>query len=541
MKTELSLRGKRVHVKTHYAPVLVERFRAIPGRLWHAEDKTWSFPLVRDVLCMVCDVLGLLPLFLPAELRAVMGPSPQSMLRRIESDGVSVDNWHFRTQPYAHQRRNLETLLNYRRWLLADEMGTGKSFVIACRLTSCFGPALILCPKSVMPGWLDQLYRHAGIVGYLDKDVKLHETYSPLIVNYEKIRDCTDLNSLHFRTVVFDEIHRLKSFTSKTAKVCRFLSERAEWVYGLSGTPAPNGLEDWFGVLSALDPHLLPVKTKGDFESRYCLMGTLPDSNIRVVRGYRNVEELHGYINAVTSRVTKAECLDLPDKVISPRYVSLHGEQARVYYGIRKEAVATIRSLRAEGKLTVKNALTEGLRLAQITGGFVPDDTGAMHALPEKAKAEALWEILEDLEGKQVVIWCAFVAEVHWIAEQLRTMLPPRTVSVLTGSVLSAQERQEQIERFTTGQAQYFIGTAATGGVGINGLEVCDTEVYYSRTWSLTDWLQSQDRLHRIGQKNKVTIIPIIATNTIDERIDLALERKQDLQEMMLTRPELIF
>ena len=83
-------------------------------------------------------------------------------------------------------------------------------------------------------------------------------------------------------------------------------------------------------VISAVDPTLLPVTTKTAFEARYCFKARIGGDGPWTIAGYRNVGELHGYINSISSRVTKKEALDLPDKVISTRYVEMESDQKRV-------------------------------------------------------------------------------------------------------------------------------------------------------------------------------------------------------------------
>jgi SNF2 family DNA or RNA helicase len=538
MKTELTLQNGRVYVRTPYASAVVDRFRLIPGRQFHGDTKAWSFPAVRDVLLMVCDAVGVLALFLPDDLKAIVKPEA---LAKVELDLSVLNGLEYVTRPYAHQKHNLARLLANKRWLLADEMGTGKSKAVVDRLIHGpeYLPCLILCPKTCIRNWLDQLATHGRMVALCDSAT----TTLPTVMNYERMlcQNGFEPRTLPFwRTLILDEVHRLKNYTAKTTRAVRELSKHAQYVYGLSGTPAPNGLEDWHGVLSVIDPELLPVKSRKEFRNRYCVMERLPDSFVRVVRGYRNVHELHGYINQITSRVTKAECLDLPPKIVAPRYVTLQGDQATIYRDLKKNAVTTLTSLKKTGQLTAKNILTEALRLLQITGGFVPDDDGVMHATQDNVKVDALRELLEEMEeDKQVVIWCAFREEVAYLEQWLQHETGA-TVATMTGAS-TTRERSDNLHAFKAGAARFFVATAPTGGVGINGLEVADTEIYFSRSWSLVDWLQSQDRLHRIGQKNKVTIIPLVALATIDERVNEALARKHDLQEMMLQAPESFF
>jgi SNF2 family DNA or RNA helicase len=571
MKSEITLKGDRLCVRTPYAPALVDRFRTIPGRLFDGTEKVWTFPAVKDVLLMVCDAVGQLPWMLSQELRDLGGKDNGFALEKVAVDLSVIDGHPFITEPYAHQRVNLARLVQNNRWILADEMGTGKTHAVVNRLlrqSAVGGNVLILCPKSVIGVWNEQLATHGRISAQFvvyegTTNVQRGSSgYWITITNYEQLLFKTDaFLAMFWQTVVLDEIHRVKNFTAKTSRIVRQLTTKAKYVYGLSGTPAPNGLEDWFGVLSAVDPSLLPVNTKTAFYNRYCVRTQLPNG-VWIVSGYRNVQELHGYVARICSRVTKAECLDLPEKVYSTRIVTLAGEQARVYRELKKDAVARLgrvasvrsfqvaRSVRLAGEravafaedqcqLTVNNVLTESLRLLQVVGGFVPDDDGTVHELPDKSKVEALADLIEEAGERQMVIWCAFRAEVAWLAQWLKDQYQCG-VATLTGET-PGQEREWQVDRFRRGDARFFVGTAAAGGLGINGLQVADTEVFYSRDWRLDTYLQATDRLHRIGQKNIVHVIRLVAAGTVDEKVNEALERKANLQEMLLQDPEKLF
>jgi SNF2 family DNA or RNA helicase len=376
----------------------------------------------------------------------------------------------------------------------------------------------------------------------------LHAPSRIKVVNYEIVQWHPDWfleGTSDWSMVVLDEAHRIKNFTAKTSRVVRKITEKARYVYLLTGTPAPNGLEDWFGLLEAVKPGKfkddfgLVIKTKTAFEARYCVKSKIgPEGQPGPYRitGYRNVAELHAAIASVTSHVTKAECLDLPEKVYETRKVALVGEQARVYRELKKQAITRLRSLKGEGTLTVNHVLTASLRLLQVVGGFVPDDAGRLHELPDKAKVEALADVLEEAGDRQVVVWCAFRPEVafldHWLNEHYGA------VAVLTGET-PAEERARAIQAFSAGQTRFFVGTAAAGGLGVNGLqERCDTEVFYSRDWNWATYTQAVDRLHRIGCKNAVSVTNLVASGTVDERVAEALERKAALQELLLRDPE---
>ncbi len=553
MNVTFTIMGRdRFKVHTPYSPVFVDRFRLVPGRQFHEEDKAWSFPLVGDVILMIADVLAMLPWQLPPELR--QAAEGNNCHRKQEAPDLLLVAGHpFVTEPYRHQKANLARLLAHPRWLLADEMGCGKTHAIVNRILALFaaetlpeGDVLIICPKPVMRVWEEQLWQHGRIPCELiegtpsQRASKWHSPLAIQVINYEMAREAAAMTKREWPVIVLDEVHRVKNFTSDAGKSVRRLTAKAQYVWALSGTPAPNGLEDWFGVISAIDPNLLPVNTKTAFEARYCIKSRIGDTNLWKVTGYRNVAELHGFIQSMTSRVTKAECLDLPPKVFSNRYVRLTGHQDRIYKELKRDAVTRLDAMRDEGILTVKHVLTESLRLLQVAGGWVPGDDGVVRsAQPDNsalvAKVNALKAILDEVGAKQVVIWATFLAEVTWLVRWLADVFGPAVA--FTGN-MGSREREEALEKFRTGKARYFVATPSCGGTGINGLEVADVEVYYSRDWNLATYLQSQDRLHRIGQKNAVSVIRIIAQDTVDERVDQALERKASLQDMMVAPME---
>ncbi len=574
MIADLRLVAGRLHVRTPYAPALVERFRAIPGRAWVPETKEWTFPVAPDVVSMLVDVLGILPWSLPKEVREAVERSMPVAAKQRPVDTAILNGHVFKTEPFDHQRRNLARLMVEDRWLLADDMGTGKSHAIANRVKALAeywdglcdekNPeprTLIVCPKSVVPGWVDQLSRHADIDAEMvvgnrhERETALRNGLPTKVTNYESLIHTGDaFENVSWDVVVADEIQRIKNHSAQTSKAFRKLAEKARYVWGLSGTPFPNGLEDALGVMAAIKPDLLPVHTKSAFDARYCVkqaIGKDADGNpappFKTV-AYRNVAELHGYIAQVTSRVTKEECLDLPPKVYSVRSCRLEGEQARVYRDVKKDAVARIKTLRGEGVLTVQNILSEGLRLLQIVGGHLPllidseDDLPAqsVHRFDKPAKLGPLAELIEEVGSRQVVLWACFRPEVAMLRDWLDKNFGGG-VSVLIGG-MSTKDRQENIDAFTRGDNRWFVGTAEAGGVGVNGLQVCSTMVYYSRGFRLDSYLQSQDRCHRIGSVGEsVSIVKIMADGTIDFKVDEALDRKQSLQDLMLSKPEDMF
>lgn len=473
----------------------------------------------------------------------------------------------YRTQPYRYQLRGLAELVKHPRWLLGWECGLGKSLVVAERLRLGFerghfsGRVLIVCPKSVLAVWPEQLQQHAGLgclvltgdarqrAGVLESAASSRNAI--VVTNYEVAwREVDRLAKLRPDVVVADESHRIKNSRSLTARAVRRLGRQARFRWALSGTPTPNGPLDIHGTLAFLDPKLCGGESFCAFRARYAitrgdmlrreieqakqrgidrgdLKRLLASGTARIVLDYQNLDELERIVSSVSSRLRKVDALDLPEKTFVERRVPLSASASRVYRDIRRDALALLESKQGAGTLSVPHILTQAMRLLQVAGGFVPDDEGRMHALEPNAKLNLLADVLEDIDG-QVVIWAGFVAEARAIWGLLGES------AVAHEGSLSFERRLDALRAFKSGEARYLIATPQSAREGLT-LTEASTAVFYSRTYNLLDWLQAQDRVHRIGQRWPVTIISLIAEGTVDENVARALSRKADLQELVLS------
>jgi SNF2 family DNA or RNA helicase len=243
------------------------------------------------------------------------------------------------------------------------------------------------------------------------------------------------------------------------------------------------------------------------------------------VLGYDNVEELMGFIRPYTFSITKAQCLDLPPKVYTTRYVELSKNHRKQYNALRRNALEPFQ---------LPNVLVKMLRCRQLVGGFLPDEEGQpeKRVLPaENAKLVALLEECENLPG-QAIIFCNWKPEIAEIA----LSLPKDDILVFTGDS-DADERQEMIHKFQSGKAKYFIATVQAGGIGIT-LTAAQTVIYYSHSDNYATRMQSEDRAHRAGTRHTVTYIDLVATDTVDETLLEAHQAKLDLATYVKLRME---
>lgn len=549
MKSSIALEGNRLAVRTPYNPGIVAEFKRVdPRARWDADRKAWLFPPEPMATRSLLSLLGMSREQLAPEVRSILG---SETVERPSLDpsrrGELAGAWPSETKPYDHQILGLDLLLKNDRYALFWEMGCGKSAPTSVRVAlglkrGEMKKVLIVCPKSALQVWPHELALHGGIdrsrVGVATGDrfkrhTKYH-TFDIVVTNFEVARiDEAELCRAKFDTVIIDECHRIKSIPSKTSKAIRRIARSAPYRYALSGTPAPNSPIDVCGTLIFLDGgKALGTEYVTAIKARYCLTGGY---NQYQVVGYKNLDELERITSTLSHRIKKEECLDLPAKIYESRSVELSAEQHRIYRELKKDAVARIDAARGEGTLTVANILTESMRLLQVCGGFVPDDDKKVHALKNNPKLDTLLDLLEDIGNVQAIIWANFVAEVNAIATKIdgSAEWTPEARCVVHHGGLSTANRTRAIDLFKAGDVQFLISTPQSLREAVT-LTNASTVVYYSRGWNLLDWSQSQDRAHRIGQDKPVTIISLVATGTVDERISEALEKKLSLQELVV-------
>jgi len=198
-----------------------------------------------------------------------------------------------------------------------------------------------------------------------------------------------------------------------------------------------------------------------------------------------------------------------------------------LYEQMRKQALAIL-----NGKqVTTVNALTQLMRLHQITCGHFTADDGSTQSIPNNRLAELI-NVLEEIEGK-AIIWAHYQYDIKEIIRVIVEKYGPGSVVDYYG-LTPQDERQPNIKKFQDDpRCRFIVGTPSTGGYGIT-LTAANTVIYYSNGYDLEKRLQSEDRAHRIGQKKSVTYVDINAQDTVDEKIVKSLRKKINIASEVL-------
>tara|TARA_Y100001972_G_scaffold88899_1_gene108792 strand:- start:101 stop:1276 length:1176 start_codon:yes stop_codon:yes gene_type:complete len=330
--------------------------------------------------------------------------------------------------------------------------------------------------------------------------------------------------------VVIDESTTIKNPKAKRTKNILALRWRAKMRRILTGSPVTKSPLDLYTQCAFLDPALLGFKSYYAFRNRYCTFDEVYIARgeaIMVPDGYTNLDELEQKLKQFSIRLTKDECLDIPDKIYQKREIMITGDQKRVYERLRIEALAKFEN----ETISVHNQLTELLRLHQVANGYCKSDDGEILQFNNE-KLKALLEILEETDQK-VIIWATYVHNINEIIASLNDKYGSETVVSIFGET-SQSDRMLAVDRFQNDdKCRFFVGNPTTGGYGLT-LTAAKYVIYYSNNYNLEVRKQSEDRAHRIGQTKNVVYIDIMAKDTIDEKIVQALKRKNQLSAKTL-------
>ena len=467
-------------------------------------------------------------------------------------------NYKFKTKPYAHQMTALEKSWNRETYAYFMEMGTGKTKVLIDNAAMLYDKGkidglLIVAPKGVIGTWykneipahLPSHINHATVLWQpnitksqqekLDSLFATEELLHTLIMNVEALS--TDkgkkfaekfLNS-HRALMAIDESTTIKNPTAQRTKNIINLSSKAKYRRIMTGSPVTKNPLDLFSQCYFLDPFHLEHESYYSFRTRYAIMKTahISGRSIQLVSGFKNLGELSDKLKPFSYRVLKEDCLDLPDKIYMKRNIILTPEQRKVYDQMRREALAVLNGK----KVTTVNALTQLMRMQQITCGHFTSDDGVTQPLKNN-RIDELMNVLEETEGK-AIIWAHYQYDITNIIKAIAKEYGPGSVVDYFG-LTPQDERQPNIKKFQDDpRCRFIVGTPSTGGYGIT-LTAANTVIYYSNGYDLEKRLQSEDRAHRIGQAKSVTYVDLIAEDTVDEKITKALRKKINIASEVL-------
>ena len=469
--------------------------------------------------------------------------------------------YNFKLKPFEHQLAALRNGMHQKEFGYFMEMGTGKSKVLIDNMGMLYLDgqidfALVLAPKGVYRNWVAK-----EIPEHMSDDVPhrvIRWVSSPNKSQQEEMRSIKDkfegltifvMNIEAFSTlkgqkagdwmaralgakglIAIDESTTIKNHKAKRTKALMKIATGFKYRRLLTGSPITKSPLDIYAQTEFLRKGLLGYDSFYAFQGRYAVLQrrTMGAHSFQQVLGYRNLDELTRNIDQFSYRVLKKDCLDLPEKIYTARYVTLTDEQRSMYKRLQEQAML----LFEDGEMVSAPAvITQMLRIQQVMSGHLKTDDGEMKYFKSN-RMEALKEIIEEHDGK-AIIWSRFRYDIIQITNMLNKEFGEGCAAAYYGDT-SDEERNKIVKDFQQGsKLRFFVGNPATAGYGLT-LTEANLVVYYANDFNLETRIQSEDRAHRIGQKNNVTYIDLISEGTIDEKIVEALRNKIDIGAKVL-------
>ena len=421
--------------------------------------------------------------------------------------------------------------------ILADEMGLGKTLQMLAwlemrRENGENRPALVVCPASLVYNWKEECRKFVPdlnaepLAGNLAQRKKQMEEARRgagadlYITSYDLLRrDITLFDGFEFSAVILDEAQYIKNARAAVSRAVRVL--KAEHRFALTGTPIENRLSELWSIFDFLMPGFL--YTASEFAEKY-------ETPIMKRKDQEATSRLARMTEPFILRRKKTDVLkDLPEKLEEVRQAEMEPDQRKLY----DAQVVHMRKMLAssgdtgEDKMRILAEITRLRQLCCDPSLLFEDYRGS------SAKREACLELISSAMdgGHRMLVFSQFTSMLSLLADDLKKEGIP--FFTITGAT-PKQERLRLVNEFNGGDVPVFLISLKAGGTGLN-LVGADVVIHYDPWWNLAVQNQATDRAHRIGQNRQVTVLKLIASNTIEEKILQLQEAKRELADAIIS------
>jgi SNF2 family DNA or RNA helicase len=446
-------------------------------------------------------------------------------------------------EPHEYQKEAVKFLVEKGSAALWLDPGLGKTAVVlsAFRTLKIKGLAkkmLVIAPLRPVHGvWPPEVKKweqfadySVGVLHGGAKSKVLKQQHDIYVINFEGLGWLSSqLNGKDwpFQILTVDEISYMKNTQTQRFKTIKPLLDKFDRRWGLTGSPAPNSLLDIFGPQLILDQGA----TFGPYISRFRSEYFFPS-------GYGGYEwklqsdgeaRIHAALAGKVLRMAALDHLDLPELTYNDILVDLPTNARKLYNAFENNLTVELNS----GNVTAVNAAVAVMKGQQIAnGGSYLDDDGSGNARISThlhdAKTEAVLDLVEELSGQPCIIGYHFAHDL----ERLKAAFPSAPV---IGSGVIGNKLDTIIDDWNAGKIPILLAHPMSAGHGLNLQGTGHAVIWYSLTWSLEIYEQFIRRLWRQGQKNHIVVHHIMAKDTVDEAIMMAIRRKDKTQQTLLT------
>ncbi len=562
-------------------------------------DQAWRAPLTWQLCLSLRTTFGE-ELEIGPELRKWAGEYKQ----RVVTPAMSLrETTSAELEGYDHlfpyQRAGVKFMATSGRALLADDPGTGKTIQSISTLRYLYEqgvgvfPILVAAPNSTVFAWereFDKWWpgREINVVkgSAVQRRKLLQEGAEVYIMNWESLRfhsrltpygnialkicgECggqdpkikesacqkheKELNALDFKSVIGDEIHRIKDGRTSITRAFKSATGDAEIRLALSGTPIANHPGDLWSPLNWLLPEAYPSRT--EFVDRFMELSFNPWGGQEITGLKQHMEpEFYAGIDPHLRHMPKSLVLSfLPPKVHERRDVEMGAKQTKAYKDLAKKMLAEM----DDGNILVTTSpLQKTLRLLQVASTMgdveswhetvVNEETGEeedrlrqkLHLTEPSCKLDAFMDDLPDFGDDSIAVYAVSRQLLELLSVRLTKLEIPH--GMITGSISSA-DRQKHMDDFQAGKTKIILVSTAAGGTGVT-LTAASVAVFLQRPNSNIESVQAEDRQHRIGSEihESIRIVDYVTRNTVEEDVFPRLLKKGAHLEKIVRSEEVL-
>ncbi len=440
-------------------------------------------------------------------------------------------------EAFAYQLEAVNAVKDLRYAAIFHEQGLGKTkvaidLIVYWLSNRLLDTALIVVKKGLLDNWQRELSSHSRLTPRVltnNRGGNFYVFNSPariMLAHYEAVRAEKERMHLFLRTrnvgVILDESTKIKNPDTALTKTFFDLAPLFTRRVIMSGTPVSNRPHDIWSQIKFLDGGSSLGNDFGAFKRSVDLSNDMAGVESRQKALEIQLRRIFQSISGFAVRETKASAeISLPDKVVHSVVTEWEPRQQDLYRQVRESLRAIIFQ---DGQLMADESdvvLKRLLRLVQITSN--PNLIDSSYQV-EPGKLETLLELVSSIvgNGEKCIVWTSFVDNVEWLARILRRHNPQ-----LVHGMLSTRDQTVAIRTFLDDpSAKVFIATPGSAKEGLT-LTVANHVIFYDRLFSLDDYLQAQDRIHRISQDRVCHVHNLIMRDSIDEWVEALLHSKR--------------
>lgn len=438
--------------------------------------------------------------------------------------------------PHDYQRFGEQMIVEHNNLALLWEMGLGKTVVTLSAIARlkydllAVRKVLVIAPKKVAEGtWTAEarrwdhlrMLRIQVVMGGQTKRVRaLYTPADVFVIGRDNVQWLVEYyrNAWPFDMVVVDELSSFKNPQARRFKALRAMLPHINRVVGLTGTPAPNGLEDLWAQVYLLDRGERLGKTISWYREQFFRQNqythqfkALPDAEERV----------QAAIKDVCFSLSAKDYLTMPELIVDDVPVVLDGPARVAYREMERKMLLEVDM----ATITATTAAVLGGKLLQLcAGALYTDDHGVAEV--HGCKIEALQELIEGLHGQHALLFYGYRHDI------------PRITKAITGLSkrlrICQYEGQSDADAWNRGEIDVLLAHPASCAYGLNLQMGGHHVIWYGLTWSLELYQQANARLYRQGQEHPVVVHRLLVQESMDEEVVKALEGKRGTQDALM-------